>query len=157
MKLLYTLIIGILCIFLIGCSKTNEPTAPTESTAPQIDIENVDTLADSIVELSDFLSYFVEKTYAPKSQTDIDTAVGNAVDIIDPTALFYFLRSLPKEINKESYVDISQVSYDLSEPNPSIIIRFELYLSTKYSTPKYVRFDFNEDNMITNIQEYYIK
>lgn len=157
-KIKCKIVIGLLCTLLVGCSFDDEHIVPPV-TQLQAEFNNstVEEYENTLVELCDFLSYFVEKTYAPKSQNDIDVSVGNAIEIIDLTTMFHFLISLPKEMNQDSYVDILQVSYAYdSDFISNIIIKFDLYLAGNPST-KYVRFDFDDDNMITNIQEYYRK
>lgn len=147
------IVLSLVCVLLFaGCNSPKE----SEPIVAKTTLEYNDLELDYICH---FLSNFVEKMYAPKSQNDIDLAVANAVEIIDTTAMFHFLISLPKEINKDSFVEIQQVSYNIKIEEDiniidNIIIRFNLYLSKNNSIPKYVRFDFDENNIVTDIKWY---
>lgn len=153
----------ILLVLLVGCSpasSTNMSTnvATDEAVITSSTTGDVEYKDMSIEELCEFLADFTEKLYAPKSQTDIDVAVGDAIGVIDVTAMFHFLLSLPKEINQEKYVKITHISYGIgdgaSDLTSNIIVAFDLYLHENYSTSKYVRFDFDDENVITKIKEY---
>lgn len=152
LKFKRNIIIILSLIFLVGCSSSN--VAIISPTTPEI-IEYNDM---SIEDLCDFLASFTEKVYAPKSQEDIDVAVGNAIGIIDTTAIFHLLLALPKEIDQNKFVEITHISYGISDGasdfTSNIIITFDLYSSKNFSTQKYVRFDLNDDNIITKIKEY---
>lgn len=119
----------------------------------------VQTIDDDvpIVELCEFLCNFVQKTYAPTCQADIDEVVGDAVGIIDTTILFHYLIRLSKEIDKDKYVEIIQVSYSASEGSSdntsNIMIRFNLHLSYGAVQPMYIRFDLNDVNTIIGLQQ----
>lgn len=142
----------LLLIFLVGCSSPN--IAIISSTTTNTTKDDM-----SVEELCGFLSNFTEKVYAPKCQEDIDVAVGDAIGIIDTTAMFHLLLALPKEINQDKFVKITNISYGISDgaidSNSSIIIAFDLYSSKNSSTPRYIRFDLNLDNIVIDIQEYY--
>lgn len=145
------IVVTLMCvIFLVGCNYLNK----NEFIELNTNLES----QDDVYDLGEFLSKFVEKMYAPKSQTDVDIAVGNAIEIVDEVAMFHFLISLPKEINSDSCVEIEEVSYNSNIEGDSIIvnniiIRFKLYSSKNNFTQKYVRFDFT-DNLVTSIDGY---
>lgn len=146
LKIKCNILIFLLSTLLVGSSTYNSELTSQNNTM-------------SLVELCDFTSNFVEKVYAPKNQEDIDKAVGDGIEIIDTTAMFHFLIKLPKEIDKESYVNILNVSYGTSDGaedlTSNLIVRFELYANNKL-TNKYVRFDFNDEYIITSIAEHYV-
>lgn len=142
------LVIGILCTILVGCNfNSKEDVSQTDDVSTQ--------------ELCVFLCNFVQKTYAPSSQSDIDEVVGDAIGVIDTTVLFHYLLSLSKEIDKDKYVEILQVSYGKSDGssdyNPNIIVRFNVHMSNGAIQSRYIRFDLNELNSIVGLQQHYVQ
>lgn len=139
--------IGMLCFLLVGCGSNLK--------------ENVSQTTDiSTNELCTFLCTFIQKTYAPSSQTDIDEAVGDAIGIIDTVVLFHYLNSLSKEIDKDKYVKITQVSYGVREGSsdaaPNIIVRFNIHLSSGDIQSQYIRFDLNDINTIIGLEQHFV-